>query len=190
MSRGKRIQYNSPVVLTFAIISLIALILNTITLGATNTLLFSVYRSSPKSIFTYIRLFCHVFGHANLEHYVSNMMMFLLLGPIVEEKYGSKNLVSLIAITAVCTGLVNLLLFSKAALLGASGVVFCLVVLASMTSFSSGRIPLTMILVMVLYLGQEIYTGLFTRDNVSQLTHIVGGVIGCVYGYTHSYRRR
>lgn len=189
MSARRKIQYNSPVVLTFAAISLGALILNGLTHGISNSLIFSVYRSSPKDPFTYIRLFCHVMGHSDLNHYVSNMMMFLLLGPIVEEKYGSRNLAILIAITAVITGLVNMMLFRDTALLGASGVVFCLVVLASMTSFSSGRIPLTMILVMVLYLGQEIYSGLFTRDNISQLTHIIGGVVGCVYGYCHKGRR-
>ena len=188
MSGKKRIDYNAPVVLTFALISGGALVLNLLTLGASNRLIFSTYRSGFKDIFTYIRLFCHVLGHADVSHYVGNMMMFLLLGPIVEEKYGSKNLLILIATTAVITGLVNTMLFSST-LLGASGVVFCLIVLVSMTSFTSGRIPLTMILVMVIYLGQEVYTGLFTRDNISQLTHIIGGVIGCVYGYNHRGRR-
>lgn len=189
MRVGKRIQYNSPVILTFAAISLGALLLNLFTVGFTNQLLFSVYRSSPRSIFTYLRLFLHVLGHAGVEHYVSNMMMFLLLGPIVEEKYGSKSIAGLIAVTAVITGMVNIMLFPDSALLGASGVVFCFIVLASMTDISAGKIPLTLIIVMVLYLGQEVYTGLFTRDNVSQLTHIVGGVIGCVYGYTHKGKR-
>lgn len=189
MSGKRRLQYNSPVVLTFAAISLGALILNGVTHGVSNVLVFSVYRSELSDPFTYVRLFCHVLGHTDINHYVSNMMMFLLLGPIVEEKYGSANLVILIDITAVITGLVNMMLFRNSALLGASGVVFCLVVLASMTSFSSGRIPLTMILVMILYIGQEVYSGLFTRDNISQLTHIIGGVIGCVYGYCHKGRR-
>lgn len=189
MSGRRKLQYNSPVVLTFAAVSLGALVLNGFTHGVSNSLLFSVYRSGLKDPFTYIRLFLHVLGHVDLSHYVSNMMMFLLLGPIVEEKYGSGNLALLIAVTAVITGIVNMMLFRDSALLGASGVVFCLVVLASMTSFSSGRIPLTMVLVMVLYLGQEIYSGLFTRDNISQLTHIIGGVIGCVYGYCHRGRR-
>lgn len=189
MSGKKKLEYNAPVVLTFAIVSLGALVLNTLTLGVSNRLLFSTYRSSFKDIFTYIRLFGHVLGHSDLSHYVGNMMMFLLLGPIVEEKYGSKNLLGLIAVTALITGLVNAMLFPRASLLGASGVVFCLIVLSSMTSFSSGHIPLTMILVMVIYLGQEVYTGLFTSDNISQLTHIIGGVIGCVYGYNHHARR-
>lgn len=189
MSGRKKIDYNAPVVLTFALISLGALVANMLTLGATNRLLFSTYRSSFKDVFTYIRLFGHVLGHSDISHYVGNMMMFLLLGPIAEEKYGSKNLLILFAITALITGLVNTMLFPKSALLGASGIVFCLIVLVSMTSFTSGHIPLTMILVMVIYLGQEVYTGLFTSDNISQLTHIVGGVIGCVYGYNNRGRR-
>ena len=43
---SKKIQYNSPVILTFAIVSFGALLLNMITNGWSNRLLFSVYRSS------------------------------------------------------------------------------------------------------------------------------------------------
>ncbi|MGN0156078.1 MAG: rhomboid family intramembrane serine protease [Lachnospiraceae bacterium] len=179
----KRIQYNSPVILTFALLSLGTLILNTLTGGVTNALLFSVYRSSWANPLTYVRLFGHVLGHANLQHYVNNMMMLLLLGPIVEERYGSGRMFGMIAITAVVTGLINMVLFPGTALLGASGVVFLLIVLSSMVGFSQGRIPLTLILVMILYLGQEVYDGLFTKDNVSHLTHIVGGLCGCAFGF-------
>ncbi len=42
----KKITWNSPVILSFALISLIALGLNTATNGATNQLLFSVYGGS------------------------------------------------------------------------------------------------------------------------------------------------
>ncbi|MDD6202906.1 MAG: rhomboid family intramembrane serine protease [Lachnospiraceae bacterium] len=179
----KRIQYNSPIILTFALLSLGTLLLNTLTGGVTNALFFSVYRSSWANPLTYIRLFGHVLGHANLQHYVNNMMMLLLLGPIVEERYGSGRMFGMIAITAAVTGLINMVLFPGTALLGASGVVFLLIVLSSMVGFSQGRIPLTLILVMILYLGQEVYDGLFTKDNVSHLTHIVGGLCGCAFGF-------
>ena len=45
-----------------------------------------------------------------------------------------------------------------------------------------GYIPITLILVLVLYLGNEIVDGLVLNDNVSQLTHIIGGVCGAVLG--------
>ena len=119
----KRIQYNSPVVLTFAGVSLIALILGYVTGGAVNTLLFSVYRSSPLNPLTYVRLFCHVLGHANYQHYIGNMLMILVIGPVLEEKYGSRSLLRAILITAVVSGLVQIIFFPSAS--GTSTVCSC-----------------------------------------------------------------
>ena len=62
----KKITWNSPVILSFALISLIALGLNTATNGATNQLLFSVYGGSLLNPLFYLRLFTHVLGHVNL----------------------------------------------------------------------------------------------------------------------------
>ena len=86
----KKITWNSPVILSFALISLIALGLNTITNGTTNYLIFSVYGGSLLNPLFYLRLFTHVLGHADLSHYMNNMLLFLLVGPMLEEKYGSK----------------------------------------------------------------------------------------------------
>ena len=35
----------------------------------------------------------------------------------------------------------------------------------------------------VIYLGQQVYDGIFVKDNVSNLTHILGGVMGAALGY-------
>lgn len=175
------IIYNSPVVLSFALISLLVLLIGKITANASNALLFSVYRSSMLNPLFYIRLFGHVLGHSGWQHYINNMMMFLLVGPMLEEKYGSKDLLFLILITAVVTGIVHIIV-SPAALLGASGVVFMMITLSSVTSVKKGKIPLTLIFVVILYLGQQIINGIFVKDNISQLTHIVGGVLGIVFG--------
>lgn len=188
--KKKTVEYNSPVILTFAAISLIALILNKITLGVTNRLFFSVYLSSFLNPLTYIRLFTHVLGHADFSHYMGNMMYFLLLGPAIEEKYGSKNTIIMIALTAFVTGLVNIIFFPRTALLGASGVVFCFIVLSSMTQIKEGKIPLTLIIICVLYIGQEIFSAIFVNDNVSQLTHILGGACGCAFGYKVGKKRQ
>ena len=180
---SKKIQYNSPVILTFAIVSFGALIINSITNGISNQLFFSVYRSSLSNPLTYIRLFGHVLEHANLQHYTGNMMMILLLGPMIEERYGSRTTLQMIGITAFVTGIINSALFPRVALCGASGIVFLLIVLSSMVNFKEGEIPLTLILVLVVYLGEEIVNGLFSRDNISQLAHIIGGICGCGFGF-------
>lgn len=189
-----RIRYNSPVVLTFALIALLLLPLNTLTGGWTTSHLFSVYRCSLLDPLAFLRFFGHVLGHSDLTHYMNNMLLMLLVGPPLEEKYGSRALILYIAATALITGLVEFIFFPGSALLGASGVVFMMIVLSSFTATEHGTIPVTLILVVILYLGGEIVAGVTNLDNVSQLTHIVGGVCGLVFaladGGTRSKKRR
>lgn len=177
------IRFNAPVILAFALLSLIALLLGKWTNGATTIQFFSVYRSSLADPLTYVRFFGHVLGHSGYEHYMGNMLLLLLVGPGLEEKYGSGTMVWTIAVTALVTGLVNFIFFPNTMLLGASGVVFMMIVLSSFTEMKKGGIPLTMLLVVALYLGSEIADGLTKTDNVSHLTHIVGGVCGIFFGF-------
>ena len=91
-------DYNSPVIISYLLLSIIAWLLNTITKGSTNKLLFSSYRSSPLNPFTYIRLFTHSIGHQDFDHLISNFLYILLVGPMIEEKYGSINLLIMLLI--------------------------------------------------------------------------------------------
>ena len=190
MNLKNKIQFNAPVVLSFAGLSLIALILGYVTGGASNRLLFSVYRSSLANPLTYIRLVTHVLGHSGYEHYMNNMLMILVIGPAMEEKYGSRELLRAILITAVISGLVQTVFFPHTALLGASGIVFMLIVMSSLAGMQEGRIPLTLILVIVFYLGGEVMAGLFRRDSISHLGHIIGGLSGAVIGYALEGRKK
>lgn len=176
------VQYNSPVVLTFAIISLVALLLGNITNHASTLLVFSVYRSSPADPLAYIRIFGHIFGHLHFEHFFSNFMILLLVGPILEEKYGSKNMLYVIGFTAVITGMVQVAFFDTV-LLGASGIVFMFMILASFANIRRGRIPLTLIVVFFVFLGREFISGITVDDSVSRVTHIVGGICGAIFGF-------
>ena len=180
MKRLVRLQYNSPVVLTFALLSLAALLLDKFTGGWTTVKLFSVYRSPLTDILTYPRFVLHVLGHSGYSHYIGNMMMILVVGPPLEEKYGSRSLFWAIFLTALVSGLVQWLFFPGTALLGASGIVFMMIVMSSLAGMKDGYIPITLILVLVLYLGGEIVDGVVLSDNVSQLTHIIGGICGAV----------
>ena len=178
-----RVSFNSPVILGFTFACLIVLMLDFLTKGASTVQFFSVYRSSLLSLSTYIRLFGHVLGHAGWEHFIGNIMLILVVGPLLEEKYGSSNILFVILITAFVTGVVNIILFPNVHLLGASGVVFAFILLASITSIEDGEIPLTFILVAIIYIGEQIYGGVFVRDNVSNLSHILGGAVGTGLGF-------
>lgn len=176
-----RIQYNAPVIITFSILSLIVLMINYATEGLSNYLLFSVYKTSFTDPLAYIRIFTHVLGHIDIEHYFNNFVLLLVVGPMLEEKYGSKNLLIMIITTAFITGMLYLLISNKA-LLGASGIVFMLILLSSFVNLQKGKIPVTLVLVIIIFIGREIWSSITIEDNISRVTHIVGGVCGAVLG--------
>ncbi len=121
-------------------------------------------------------------GHASLDHFLGNMVLLLVIGPPMEEKYGSIPLLKAILLTALVSGILQCLLFPGTALLGASGIVFMLIMLSSLAG-GSGGIPVTMILVAILYLGEQVYDAIFIRDNVANFMHIVGGICGTGFGF-------
>jgi rhomboid protease GluP len=177
-----KITYNSPVILSFSLICIIALILGQLSNGHTTNLLFINHPSPPwNSALTYLQLVSHVIGHANWGHLAGNFSIILLIGPLLEEKYGSSVLLEMFLFTALITGLANSLFFPTG-LLGASGIAFMLILLGSLSNFKAGEIPLTFILVAFIFLGSEIITS-FAKDNISQFAHIVGGLSGAFWGF-------
>ena len=185
-----KITFNAPVVLSLATISFVATLLNYVTGGASGRVLFMTYHSPLSSPMTWIRAFTHIFGHADWTHLIGNMSYLLLLGPMLEEKYSSQTLAGVIAVAAVVTSVVNYIFFPGIALCGASGVVFAFILLSSFTEFREGEIPVTFILVAVFFLGQQIYDGITVQDNISNMAHIVGGIIGGLLGYVLNKKSR
>jgi membrane associated rhomboid family serine protease len=177
-----KLDYNAPVVLTFALLSAAVMVANNSTGGTIGTYFFSTQPGLPwDSLVTYFRLFSHVFGHANWEHLFGNFSIILLIGPLLEEKYGSRTMLIMIVLTAFITALLNNFLFPSG-LMGASGIVFMMILLSSFANLKKGHLPLTFVIILVLYLGREVYSSL-KADNVSQFAHILGGICGSVFGF-------
>ena len=179
----KKLQYNSPVILSFFLVSLLALALGFLTKDWVTWHLFSVYRAPLTDPLTYVRFFGHVLGHADVNHFLGNMLLLLVIGPPLEEKYGSLTLLAGIVLTALISGALQFVFFPGTALLGASGIVLMLIMLASLSGMKEGKIPLTLVLVALLYLGQEFYSILFVQNNVANFMHIVGGACGTSFGF-------
>ena len=120
----KLIQYNAPTTLNFALISFVVLVIGIATRGASTMKFFCVFRSPLTDVWTYPRFFSHVLGHSSFSHYAGNITLMLVLGPTLEERYGSNTMLRAIVITAFISGVLQWLLFPGAALLGASGIVW------------------------------------------------------------------
>lgn len=178
-----KITYNSPVILTFTLAALAATLAGMITGGRSTMLLFSLYRTSFLSPMQYLRMFTYVLGHADMSHFMGNFTIILLVGPMLEEKYGSSRLIAMIAATAIITGIISVIFFPTTAFLGASGVAFMMILLSSYANSREGELPLTLIFAAALYLGTEIINGIFVSDDVSQLGHIIGGLCGGGFGW-------
>jgi membrane associated rhomboid family serine protease len=174
-----KVHYNSPVILTFSIVVIVVRLVSVVWPGFT-TRFFTIGPSISNPL-DVVRLVSHVIGHASFEHLLSNLTLLLLLGPILEEKYGSVNLVWMMLVTALATGIINVLFFPTG-LLGASGIVFMLIILASVVNLKENSIPLSFILVFCIFVGNELLQS-FARDNISQMAHIVGGAIGALFGF-------
>ncbi len=176
-----RIKYNSPIILSFALICTVVFFADKLMAGilmpyfAVGT---SVNWTNPLSI---LSLVSHIIGHSSIEHLLGNMTFILLLGPIIEEKHGSRFILLMILITGIITGILNISFFDTG-LLGASGIVFMLILVVSFTNVKEGQIPLTFILVALLFVGKEVLHSL-QSDSISQFAHIIGGVCGSVFGF-------
>ena len=188
--RGWRISFNAPVTLCFVVICAIVTFAGTMTANQITTAFFATYFTSFLDPMFYLRLVTHVFGHGGWDHFAGNMVYILLLGPLLEEKYGGKIIVLVIVVTGVVTGLINALLFPTTALCGASGVVFAFIIMSSVTNAREGEIPLTFILVFLVFVGQQVFLGITVSDNISNMAHIIGGLIGGIFGFVLSRKPR
>lgn len=178
-----KITYNSPVVLTMMILCSISLLLGHLTSGYSTHHFFTLYSTSWLDPMQYLRMFTYIFGHADSVHFTNNILIILIVGPMIEEKYHAKKLISMILITTLASAIFQLLLFRNSGLLGISGIVFMLIILSSFVNVKKGTIPLTFILVVLIYIGDEFYKAFAVNDNISHFGHIAGGACGALFGF-------
>ncbi len=183
-----KIEFNSPVIIWYTLLSFLVLMFGVATGNHVTDSFFTCYRTAISDPMMWVRMVTYVFGHADMAHYTSNFFLIILLGPMMEEKYGSKALLVMLLITAFVGGAANVLL-TTAGLRGASGIAFMLIILCSCTTVQSGKVPLTMVLVVIIYIGKELVSGFTTTDNISHMTHILGGICGIGFGMYFNQKR-
>ena len=174
-------QYNAYVTLTFFFICLAVWILDKLTRGKLTKNIFSTEKSSLLNPLTYIRFFTHIFGHKDWQHLSNNFLKILLLGPLIEEKYGSINFLIMILITAFVTGVANYFK-GNVRMKGASGIAFMLIVLSAFVNVVENKIPITLVLIILFYIIDEI-KDLRKKDSVAHDAHLIGGICGAVFGF-------
>lgn len=175
-----RLRYNAPVILTFSLLAILILVLNASVMPRLSYRYFALGSTVDwRSVADWFRLFSHPFGHTNWAQLTGNLAFVLLLGPPLEARYGGRWLLLLMLITAFTAAIVHLLLF-KGMLLGAGGIVFLLLALTALADLRAGVLPLTVVLLVVVFVSSEVLFA--THGRTAQLAHLVGGGVGAVAG--------
>ena len=191
-----KFEYDSPVMLTFAFITLIIFILDTfvfkgklkdvwlITPTATGgqfPFAFSDFRSI-------IRLFIHVFGYDQSSVLVCNLIFILLLGPQMEDRYGSVIIGIMIFVSALFSGVLNAC-FCTNAVSGSEPVVFMLILLWTMMQLSRSKISASAIAVIALFITMLVF-----RKNPNGVVGVAvvaaGGLCGSLFAFLASPKAR
>lgn len=175
----KKIKYNSPVTDTFLFICVGVLLLNI----PYPNFVYNLFCTHGYIDYSPLGIWCsfsHVAGHASWQHLYNNSIFILLLGHLVEEKYGSSKLLFMIIITAFITALFNNFFFNTG-LLGSSGIVFMLIVLSSFTNIKNDEIAFGTILIVLVFLSKEL-VNMFSHNSVSEFAHLIGAACGLFFG--------
>lgn len=175
-----KITFNSPFILTFGLLATFVLVIS-LSIGGPLKILALNGAFDFTNWQSYVGLFLYPLSHANITHLTANFGIILLIGPLLEKQYGWQKLLSMSVITTLVIGIAHIIL-SNQSLIGASGLVFLYIVLASLSNATNKEIPLTFLLVVVLFLGSEIVNS-WQDDSISQMAHIGGGVMAIVFRY-------
>jgi rhomboid protease GluP len=180
-----QLRYNAPVTFSFALICVLVMLLDQYVFPG----FVATYLSAPGADFNpsqpahYFAVLLYVFGHESWTHLWNNFLFLLLLGPILEEKYTPKPLLMMLFSTALVTGIFNILL-KQPPLVGASSLVFMMIMLVSFARTKAGDVPVSFLLIFVLFLLAELTRGAQnTNPAVSNMAHILGGVCGTIFGF-------
>ena len=131
----------------------------------------------PWTIITYM------FLHAGMMHLLFNMLGLFFFGPRVEERLGSRSFLILYLISGVTGALLSLITAPGAAVLGASGAVFGVMLAFAyfwpdMPIHIWGIIPIPARMLVIITTVLSLWSGLGgVRSNVAHFAHL-GGYLG------------
>jgi len=214
MAKKLKIDNDSPVTICFSLLILLAFAIDAFVLNG--KLLSSVLTcpggklSSPAFNFSsggdYIKLLLHVFGASSWNAVFINCLYVLMLGPGLEERYGSPVFALMLAVSALVTGVLNACL-SPAPIFGASCVIFTMIFLVGMTDLAKKHIRFSWIFVFFFYIIYKLYSAysgsevrlslsannqllVFLKKNAVTFISLAGGICGSLFGFLVSPKKR
>lgn len=144
----------------------------------------------------YLKIILYAFGHSDVQEFFANLAILLLLGPVLEERYGSKMIALMTGISTLVTGVLCVSL-SPISLSGSSQIVFMMIFLTFLTERNRRSIKISWLALLCVYIFLEISVNLeskvifekehsmaavFLIKNTPILFYIIGGSAGGIFG--------
>ena len=121
--------------------------------------------------------------HADISsHWMSNIFIIALLGPVIERRYGIIRTVIMIILTTLATSYVGSL--RNVAGIGMSDICFMFILLHCFCKENTG-ISFTCIVLILLKLIPEL-SNINVNDGIGHGAHFIGGVLGLVFGLVNN----
>lgn len=171
--------YDSPVALSFAIITILLFVMNAlVTKGRIDVFFYAPTNSGGafpfnlKDVASYLRLVLYQFGYFDLSFLFADLIIILLLGQILEERYGSVIMGLMMFFSTLFSGVLNAC-FGKEKLCGAASIVIMMVFLNALTSISKKKVSVLSVATIVLVICREI----FARNGGFLQSGVTSGVV-------------
>lgn len=117
--------------------------------------------------------------HADIStHWLSNIFIIALLGPVIERRFGIIRTVTMIILTTLATSFVGSL--RNVAGIGMSDICFMFILLHCFCKENTG-ISFTCIVLILLKLIPELQQ-INANDHIGHAAHFIGGILGLVFG--------
>ena len=190
MQKNKNIKiiFDSPVALTLVLCCLILFIFCKIMPQNVNEKILAFFstpiiKQNGKVInffnfSPYLKLFLHIFAHANFFSLFLNLSIILLLAPQIENLYGSRLFFLMILIASLVSGVLAFC-FVPFSLQGTQSVCFLLIVLYVFNSIKKHALPLSAIILLILFVIFSITAG---YGGLAQIVNILGGFCSSLFG--------
>lgn len=182
------VSFDAPATLIFSIISLLIFLLSREFFPSLISFFSAPSAQGTEHAFNwtnplqYTRFLFHVLGNTSWPVFASDLAFILLLGPQLEQRFGSVVIMLMACVTALVSGLLNAA-FSTSLLMGGTGIAFMMILLAAFTSIDKSSIPLSFLFAAVLFLFRELYYAVDT-SSLSNFAHLAGGLAGSALGFT------
>lgn len=190
-----KVSYDAPVTLTFVVISAIIFLLSFMLAKSGKPDSLGKLFISPtdqagnlsfivKQPLSYLRLLLYIFGSEadGAQVLFTNLILIMLLGPAMEERYGSIIIGIMIFVSALFSGVLNAC-FCSDSLVGAVPVVCMMIFLNAFMSFSKKKFPLSFAAVMIFFIMLQIFSG---AGAIRIIICIAGGLCGSLFAFLTS----